>query len=472
MKTIIGRKIELDLLQRLYGSSEAEFLAIYGRRRVGKTFLVTEFFKNRGIFFEITGAPNSSMKEQIINFHREYCALFCPENGTPAPKNWSEALYRLIETLEKIPKEQKITLFFDELPWLSKTFLKALDYAWNRHLSRMPNLFLIVCGSAASWMIKEVLNNKGGLYGRLSAHLRLLPFSLSEMEEYLQSRNIHLPRKQLCEVYMVTGGVPKYLSLINQGESSSQIINHLCFTPQSPLLAEFHKLYHSLFEDAEKHVKIVKALAEKRRGLSRLEVIKACGFSASGRITKILTEIEESGFIMSVPKIGQQRRDLHYYLSDEYSLFYLVWIDPVKGTLLQGVEENYWQQRHASQPWKIWSGFTFEGICHKHLSKIKHALGIGSVTTTSGYWKGVEAEVDLVIDRADQCTNLCEIKFYDTPFQMTKKYGEELERKKANFREQTKTKKALFTTFISPFGVKENSPYLDHTLTLDDLFNA
>jgi len=479
---IIGRKKEKKLLEKLYKSKNAEFLAIYGRRRVGKTYLVRKFFKDKGVYFEITGAYNINAKEQLENFHNEYLALFEDEKKRSQPKTWGEAFQRLKESVEKINGKQKVILFFDELPWLASPrsgFLAALDYAWNRHFSEMSNVFLIVSGSAASWMISHVVNNTGGLYGRLSAHLRLLPFTLSETEEYLLAQGITLSRKQICELYMVTGGVPKYLSYVEKGLSSLQNIHQLCFTPQSPMLTEFHKLYYSLFQDAAIHMQIIRVLAEKRRGMDRSQLIKASKLSNSGHISLVLRELEESGFIASLPELGKKNRGTHYYLSDEYTLFYLKWIEPNKGTLLRGVEKDFWIKRQSDPSWKAWAGFAFEGLCLKHMLEIKEALQIGGVSTASGYWQSIlegkkEVEIDLVIDRADQCINLCEIKFYNAEYVVTKGGFEELNRKKTKFYEKTKTKKTLFVTLITPFGADENPHYqniVNNQITLEDLFS-
>ena len=233
---IIGRKQELAILKRLYDSPTAEFLAVYGRRRIGKTYLITQFFKNLGVYFEITGRKESSKKDQLANFHREFMALFRAENDVSPPKDWDDAFHRLKEAISTIPAHQKVILFFDELPWLSSKksgFLSALDYFWNRHASRMPNVLVVICGSAASWMIKKVINDRGGLYGRLSAEICLQPFTLREVEEYFKEKKIELSRKQIIEVFMATGGVPKYLTYIERGQSANQIIQSLCFSPKA-----------------------------------------------------------------------------------------------------------------------------------------------------------------------------------------------------------------------------------------------
>ena len=481
MGKIIGREEEIKLLEKLYLSKQAEFLAIYGRRRIGKTFLVTEYFQDKGIFFEITGSATATTKEQLLRFHHEFCGLFKSTQNIKPPKSWQEAFFRLKDAIKEIQTHQKVVLFFDELPWLASSkskFLSALDYFWNRHLSRMPNVLLIVSGSSASWMIKQVLNDKGGLYGRLSAHLRLRPFNLSETEQFLLSKGIQLTRKQICEIYMVTGGVPKYLSFIEPAASSAQCIQSLCFTPQSPLIGEFHKLFYSLFKHPEAHIELIKVLANSRHGLGRKKLLEAAKLPRNGQTSKILRELEESDFITVLYEQGKINQSSKYMLADEYSLFYLQWIDPAKSTILRGDENDYWIKRFNTSSWLSWAGLAFESLCLKHVSKIKDALKIGGVTTTSGYWKTTidgkkEAEIDLIIDRADQCINLCEIKFCNAPYVISKSYAQELQKKKEVFRSTSKGRKALFTTLITPYGAPLNPAYLsvvDNQIVIDELF--
>jgi predicted AAA+ superfamily ATPase len=481
---IVGRQNEKKILEKLLLSEKAEFLAVYGRRRIGKTFLVHQFFKNTCVYFEVTGSKGASKKEQLTDFHREFVALFKPEAQYTIPKDWSEAFHRLKEEISLIRPSQKIVLFFDELPWLSSPksgFLRALEYFWNRHASRMPNVIVIICGSAASWMIKKVINNKGGLYGRLSAEIRLQPFSLGEVEEYFQENRILLTKKQIVEIFMATGGVAKYLNFVERGKSSAQNINALCFTPQSPLLKEFHKLYDSLFHEAHRHVEIVRELANKRQGMTQSELAKSIGIRKSGRFGDLLEELEESGFVIGFHSYGKQQREKKFRLIDEYSLFYLTWIDNAKQNLLQGMDKDYWGKIQQSSTWHTWAGYAFENICLKHVVKIKEGLEIAGVNTSQSYWqflpsKGSSdpgAEIDLVIDRADQCINLCEMKFYNAAYLMTKEDANNLERKKAVFQEKTQTRKALFITLITPYGAKENEYYtssVDNQLTLECLF--
>lgn len=474
---IVGRKKEMARFDRLLKSNKAEFLALYGRRRVGKTFLVDQFFQGKGLFFEITGTKNASRREQLRKFHREWSNLFENPKNLTQPTDWGEALYRLKESIEVIPKRQKVILFFDEIPWLSAKksgFLTELDYIWNRHFSRMTNLILIICGSAAAWMIKNIIRNKNGLYGRLSEQIRLNPFTLEETEACLNFYQIHLNRKQLIELYMVTGGIAKYLTLIPRGRSTAQIIDELCFSPQGPLLTEFNDLYQSLFDDAQRHILIVRALASKRSGLTRHEISEATGIPSGGRLSGLLNELEESAFIMSMPEFGLKANDKVYRLIDEYSLFYLYWIEPRRSEILHSSATDIWTKIQSSQSWKTWAGYAFENVCLKHVQEIKRALSLGAVSTTHSQWSLYhEAQVDLVLNRADQCINLIELKFCEGKYKITSDYAERLMQKKLLFKEKTKTHKALFTTLITPYGAVEDKNYIsviDNQVTIESLF--
>ena len=473
---IIARERETAQLGRYLNSQKAEFIALYGRRRVGKTFLINEYFRGKGIFFEVTGSRFAPREEQLMNYHREYVALFGEYETEAPPADWSEAFHRLHQAIEKIDSKHKIIIFIDELPWLAKPrsgFLSALEYSWNRHLSRNKNVLLIICGSAAAWMIKNIINNKGGLYDRLSADMLLQPFNLCVVEKFFQHNDISLPHKQIVELFMVMGGVGKYLSYVEPGRSPAQIINDLCFTPAAPLFLEFTKLYSSLFDDYEKHVAVVRALAKKRRGLTQEMLLAAVKFPKGGNFSLLLNELELCGFIMRVPMFGKQVKEHQYRLSDEYSLFYLAWIESMRSGILQNFDQDYWIKLQASQSWKTWAGYAFENICFKHVAQIKKALGLAAVQTTESYWSDAEAEADMVIERADNCINLVEIKFYNREFVMNKRYAEILENKRQIFLQKTKTKKAVFITLITPYGAKENQYYhqvVQNQLTLEDLF--
>jgi hypothetical protein len=483
LNTISGRQKEIKILESIIQSQCPEFLAIYGRRRVGKTFLISEFFKNKGIYFELTGIKDASVKVQLNNFTIEYSDLFFKGKKQSVPSDWFEAFTQLRYQIEQIKTQNKIIIFLDELPWLASpksNFLQALDHFWNRYMSRDHRIILIICGSAASWMIKNVINNKAGLHGRLTREIRLMPFDLSEVETYCKARDIYLDRKQLLEIYMAIGGVAKYLTYIERGKSSAQIINESCFSGNGGLYKEFNKLYASLFNQYEQHIKIIKALAKNRSGLTKNELLKRTGMTSGGTTTKIFNELEESSFIVYMKSFNKAKYSGKYRLTDEYSLFYLTWIEDIQNISIGGVDKDYWIKKYNSKAWTSWSAYAFESICLKHIENIKRALGISGVSTIESCWfvksqneTDQGFQIDLVIDRADQCINLCEIKFYSTVFKANKKFVEDQMNKKEQFKHYTKTRKAIFITLITTYGAEKNQYYqqiVDNQLTMDDLF--
>lgn len=485
MQQLVAREREIQILEKLFQSRKANFLAIYGRRRVGKTFLISQFFHRKGIYFELTGIKKARAKDQLRNFSEEFFDIFCSGQNQQTPKNWQEAFTLLRRQVEKIDLSQKVIIFLDELPWLASKrsgFLSALDHVWNRHLSRYPNVILIVCGSAASWILRKIVNDKGGFYGRLTAEIRLQPYSILETERFCKAKGVELGRKQIIELYMAFGGIPKYLDYISRGQSSAQIIQEACFEPDSPLAKEFSRVFSSLFDKSEAHLEIVKVLGKKRSGLSQNEILQFTSLSSGGGFTKVLEELEASGFITFVPNFGKKKREGCYRLIDEYSLFFLTWIQPFLEGRLRSKQGNYWQQVKDSPSYYAWAGYTFEGICLKHVEKIVAGLGLSGLLTKSSGWmhrpkkedKNLGAQIDLVIERADHCTNLCEIKFTNAPYTITKEYSEKLRWKKECFRQATKTKHSLFTTMITLYGVVENDHYhssVDNQLTMDVFFN-
>lgn len=482
---IIGRKKELDVLQEIYESSEPQFLALYGRRRIGKTYMIHEFFKNKGHYFEITGMKEASLAEQLFQFAYEFARQFNDGEKIPTPKSWGEAFNKLHEAIEKKNSQKKMILFFDEVPWLASpksNFLNALEHLWNRYLSRNNQIILIICGSSASWIIRNIINNRGGLYGRVTRKMRLLPFSLKETEEYFQSRNIDLDRKQVIDIYMALGGVPKYLSYVSKGKSAVQAINEICFSANGGLYLEFENLYKSLFEHYENHMAIVKALANTSNGLTKEEILEKTKLTSGGFSSRIIDDLVNAGFIIYVSSYNKKKIGGIYRLIDEYTLFYLTWIAEGIQVNLDNIASDFWIKLHLTPKWNVWSGSAFESLCFKHVHNIKKALGISGISSTDSTWRHHPkpfteesgAQIDLVIDRADKCINLCEMKFCDAEYVINKQYAENLQNKKRVFREKTETKKTLFTTMITTYGVKKNSYCLsvvDHQLTMDDLFS-
>jgi AAA+ ATPase superfamily predicted ATPase len=315
---IIGRATEQRILEKLRRSSEPEFLAIYGRRRVGKTFLIRNYFGDEDLYFELTGQRDSSLAVQLHNFANAFSDKFIGRHRIAPPASWSEALRALALEVNSRDPVGKVVLFFDELPWLASRrfgFLAALDHFWNTWATRRNNVIVIICGSAASWMIEKVLHHRGGLHNRITERIRLLPFSLNETEAYLLHRGVRLDYKQILEIYMATGGIPHYLRQITPGQSADQNIDRLCFTKDGFLRGEFAQLYPALFDSSDAHIKVVKALAKKRQGLSRGQLLRSAGIESGGRATKILGALLESGFISCTVPLGKRSNDALYHLA-------------------------------------------------------------------------------------------------------------------------------------------------------------
>jgi uncharacterized protein len=477
---IVGRERESKILANLLDSKEAQLISVYGRRRIGKTHLIREFYRNKGVYIQFTGVQDAHESEQLANFHDELRSVFTELANKAPPDNWREAFKRLVDSIKPIVKNQRVILFFDEVPWLSKRsqFLKSLEYSWNQHLATMPNLVIVLCGSIASWMIKHIIQNKGGLHGRLTAKLHLQPFTLGQTERFLLERGVNLARQQIAELYMVLGGVAQYLKAVPIGVSPAQAIQSLCFSPQGLLFREFFPLYRSLFEHSENYIEVVMLLAKHRFGLTLAEILDKTGMTSGGTSTRILRELEESDIILKVPELDKKKRGGKYRLMDEYSLFYLQWIKDISNSILSGIDDHHWHLQQQSQRYAVWAGYAFENLCFRHIKQIKQALGLGAVNTKESGWQDSsepegKAEIDLVIDRADRCINLCEMKFWTGPIRINKKLADQLERKRRIYKENTQTKKTIFTTLISPYGAGETGQHhhaVDQQITLDELF--
>ncbi|MCB0555977.1 MAG: AAA family ATPase [Phaeodactylibacter sp.] len=472
---LIGRIEERKILEQALQSPKAEMVSVIGRRRVGKTFLVRSVYEGR-IDFEITGIQHATRKEQLRNFMIQLANFSKGSFPQTEPKDWLEAFHFLTKFLEMKQKKEKIVVFLDELPWLSthrSGFLKGLSFFWNSWAVNQ-NIVVVICGSAASWMIRKVVHHKGGLHNRITRRLTLKPFNLVETEDFLKAKNINLDHYQILHLYMAMGGVPHYLDEIEAGKSAAQNINQICFSENGLLHDEFSKLYSALFESSEAHVKVIRALAKKRKGLTRSEIVEESRLPEGGGTTKVLEELLHSGFISMNYPFGKKKKHSLYRLTDEYSLFYIRFIENNRS---EG--KGVWQELSQTQTYTSWAGYAFESICLKHLPQIKKALGISGVysTASSFYKKGNEEEeglqIDLLIDRKDHVINICEMKFYSAEVTITKAMATELRQKISNFKESAKTRKQIFLTLITTFGLKQNKHTLglvDIALTMEDLF--
>jgi len=484
--SIVGREEEVRELSQFLSSNTSEFLAIYGRRRVGKTFLIRHFFqKQNALFFNVTGAKDVPLKEQISHFTKEIGNIFYKGASLTPPKNWDAAFESLTEAFKMISKTKKIVLFFDEFPWLvtkNSRLLQTLEYYWNHYWSQDKRIKLIICGSSASWIIEKIINNKGGLYNRITRTIYLEPFNLKSTKVFLNSLNIRLTNAQILQIYMVLGGIPYYLSKIEKGLSAIENIERLAFRRNGFLLEEFDNLFFALFEDAEIYIQIIRLIAKHRYGIGQEDLLTHLGKSYQGENgLKKLKALQDANFILRFKSHFQKKKGFFYRLVDEYTLFYLDWIEPIRETLkTKSLIKGYWEQISQTPRWRSWSGYAFESVCYKHIPQISKTLKIPP-TSLPDTWRYVPsknmqdegAQIDLLFDRTDDSITLCEIKYTQSPFILDKLETSLIQKKISIFKKKTQTKKQIFLAFITANGLKKtmySEEIVDGVVVLDNLF--
>ena len=478
---IIGREKEIATLQGLLGSDESQFVAVYGRRRVGKTFLIREAY-NYDFVFQHTSTYGATRKQQLSDFRD---SLYNAGMGKCAmPKTWSDAFHLLWDFLKVMPVDgKKKVIFIDELPWMDtpkSSFVRSLDHFWNAWATTRKDIILVICGSATSWIIDNVIMNYGGLHNRLTCKVNLQPFCLRECKQYCESKNLGYKDRQILEAYMALGGIPYYWSFLKKEQSVAQNFDRMFFQMGGELSQEFDALYASLFKKPRRHIAIITALAKKKSGLLREEVLKTSKLTDNTDFSKALQELEQCGFIRKYTTIGKKNKDAIYQLIDNYTLFYFDFIrENVNG------DEHFWTSQAGSSIHAGWAGRAFERVCMQHVSQIKDALGFSAVVSSVHSWsykgekdpvsgktihKGVQ--IDLLIDRNDDTINLCEMKYTNAEYTITEEEDEKIRNRKEAFVRETETEKTVLLTMITSFGLTPGgySNDIHCQLTMADLF--
>lgn len=463
---VAGRIDEIQILNGLLESDTSEFLAVYGRRRIGKTYLIRQVYEKH-IIFDSSGLHEKNTDQQLENFWLDISRA--SKSNTLQPQTWLQAFSLLKAYIDTLKSKQKKVIFLDEISWFDTPrsgFLAALDNFWNMYCSKRTDIILVICGSAASWIINKVINNRGGLHNRITRQLLLKPFDLKETKAFLEMNHVKLVLKDIVQLYMCLGGVPFYMKDIVPAKSVGQILDTLFFDKNAMLKNEFENLYASLFKNSHLHELVVKTLATKSKGLTRNEILEATKLSSGGGFTNILNELTACGFVTQVYPINKKKEESLYRLVDEFTLFYFKFFG----------NSDYTGSNFTNKPsFKSWSGYAFENLCFKHVFQIKKALGIQGIISRDYSWISPDstAQVDMVIDRDDNVINLLEAKYYQTEYEMTQQYAETLEKRKHVFIKATKTKKNVFTTMVSIHGAKVNEYYLStvsNQLVVADLF--
>ena len=469
---MIGRIEETQLLNRLYYSEESEFVAVYGRRRVGKTYLIRETFDSRFSFIH-TGLPCASTRKQLSHFFKSL--KDCGHTGRRLPKDWFDAFEMLKSTVSSRVEKRKV-VFIDELPWMDSSrsdFLIALEAFWNEWAAPRKDVLFIVCGSASSWIVNKLFKDKGGLHNRITARILLKPFTLHECELYLQSRGIDMTRNDIAECYMAIGGIPYYWRHLARGFSLAQNFDAMFFSDSAPLKGEFAELYASLFKNAPMYMRIVSALATKKVGMTRLEMTQAASLADTGAVSEALATLEESGFIRRYRFFGKKKRESVYQLIDNFTLFHFQFLEDVT------MDQHFWTNTISSARQATWRGLAFERLCLQHSNQMRKALGIAGVHTEIYAWRHAGdsvypkgAQIDLILDRADNVMNICEMKYAKGRYLLDKDTLENLSEKAEVFRTVSKTRKAIHLTMVTSNGLVNNAyaNQIQSEITLEDLF--
>lgn len=470
---LIGRAKEQGWLREAYKSDESQFVAVYGRRRVGKTYLIRECFNNKFVF-QHSGVAKASTKLQLRYFKESL--VKSGATNVRIPKDWIEAFSYLEGLIEQSSQKKKV-VFIDEIPWMDtarSNFVTALEFFWNTFASARKDVLLIICGSATSWIINKVLKNHGGLHNRVNLRISLQPFTLHECELYAKTKGIRATRYDLLEYYMVLGGVAFYWSLLDKGKSVAQNIDDIFFARAGQLHNEFNELYDSLFGNPEPYLKIINVLGSKKVGMPRTELLESLNLSSGANVTRMLEDLEECGFIRKYNAFGKKRNDAIYQLIDNFTLFYFKFMKDNKGN-----DEHFWSHSYLSAVRYSWAGLAFERVCMQHVDQIKHKLGISGVLTSVSSWSvksdavyGAGAQIDLLIERADNVVNVCEMKFSKGEYVIDREYSLNLAHKIERLLQTTQTRKTLHLTMVTVEGLAHNEYWgeVQSEVVADDLF--
>ena len=483
---LVGRENEIEALNKLYESGSAELVALYGRRRVGKTFLVDETFEGRITFrhaglspiddtYASEGGRKSRMKDQLRHFHRSLTMQGM--KADKAPESWLDAFYLLEDFLmERAGENRRQLVFLDEIQWLDTPksgFMTGLEAFWNGWACHRHDIMLIVCGSSSSWVLDKVINNHGGLYGRVTYQMKLAPFSLRECERFLESGGVAMSRYDIVQAYMMLGGIPYYLGYLKRGLSLAQNVDALFFADGAPLRGEYDRLFSSLFANPDVMKSIVEALGERNRGLTRQELVRKAGVADGGELSRFLKALESGSFIMRYTSFGTGKRQELYKLTDPFCIFWLRFVKKSEG------KPVIWANIVDSGAVSAWRGYSFENACWNHIGQIKAALGISGVATSESLWSkrgdedGRGAQIDLIIDRRDNVVNMCEMKFCNGDFSVDKDYHRTLMNRRQLLQDLVSKRTAIHSTLITTYGMKYNAYSGDFVsvVTVDDLFS-
>jgi len=470
---MIGRKTEVKRLRRAYEARESQFVAVYGRRRIGKTYLINEVFHNHYSFHAV-GMERARKREQLESFRIELRNQGWP--ACPKLESWLEAFSELGKMLESRPESRKV-IFLDELPWFDSPcsgFLSAFEHFWNGWACLRKDVMLIVCGSATTWIVDKVLRSRGGLHNRVTCQIPLKPFTLRECEEYAAYKRLGFSRKDVVEAYMALGGVAYYWNLLQEGLSVAQNFDLLFFGEQDEMRREFNYVFNSLFKMPTLHISIVRLLGQQKIGMTRDAIVRKLGAASGGTLSECLNELVQCDFLRCYNSVDKAKSGGVYQLIDPYCLFYFEFIESWRGS-----DPNRWTKNVVSPSINSWRGRAFERVCFWHIPQIKQKLGISGIEANVYSWRGKmedpndsAAQIDMLIDRSDGVVDICEIKYSAEPYEMTKDENEKMLHRCLVFQKNGHVRRSVRTVLVSAVGLKPGkySGNIMAVVTGEDLF--
>lgn len=469
---MVGRIHEIEDLQRAYDSDQSEFVAVYGRRRIGKTFLINEFFHGR-YAFHATGVESGSKREQLESFWEALKKQGL--SNCRRPQSWIKAFSLLEDLLATLPEGKKV-VFLDELPWFDSHksgFLRAFESFWNGWCSLRKDILLVVCGSATTWIVKKVLRSRGGLHNRVTRQMPLAPFTLAECEEYAAYKKLGFNRQQLLECYMAFGGVAYYWSILRPGLSAAQNFDLMFFGASTEMRDEYAKIFTALFKTEHRHVAVIRMLGTRKAGMTREEIAERLGTVSGGDLSACLEELDHCGFIRKFSPVGKIKKGSVYQLIDNYILFYFEFLEHRTGN-----DDQYWTHHYREPKLNAWRGRAFERVCFWHIPQLKAALGISGIAADVYSWRGKESEtgrpvqIDMVIERADNTVSLCEMKHALGEFELKEDEALNISRRQQSLSEAFRNRKAIQTVLVTNNGLRRNkyAGDIQHVVTVDQLF--
>jgi uncharacterized protein len=468
----IGREYELNLLNTIGGSGEASIIIMYGRRRIGKTELLEQAFRNRNIlkFEGIEGLAEVDQLKHAVKQLAGYVGdVFLDKLVL---ESWGE----FFQLLAKYTEHGQWTIYLEELQWLANyksALIAELKYVWDNYFRHNPQLIIILCGSAPSFMLDKVVHSRA-LYNRSQYEIHLRELDITEAKALLHKRQC----REVFDAYLTVGGIPEYLKRLNKDSSVYLSLCQQSFLPEGFFLCEYEKIFTSGLAD-NKHYRQMIALLSQQRFMTRKQLMTALKLPSGGTVTQLLTDLEKAGFIEKYHpfNLGENTLLARYAIADNYLQYYFKFIHPLKNKIQHGDFKNNPMMGIKSDSYAKWLGFAFERWCRKYHTKIATILGFSAVQYNAGVFfnRGTEQakpgyQIDLVFDRMDNVYTICEIKY------LRDKVGThiipELERKCALF--PNKRNKTIHKVLICTEGADQAllaSCYFDNIITYDQFFD-